>query len=29
VDLQGLERVPGLAGDLIDQLPREGARHAG
>ena len=29
VDLQGLERVPGLAVDLIDQLPREGARHAG
>ena len=29
VDLQGLERVPGLALDLIDELPREGARHAG
>lgn len=29
VDLQGLERVPGLAIDLIDNMPREGARHAG
>ena len=29
VDLQELERVAGLAVDLIDQLPQGGARHAG
>jgi predicted glycosyltransferase len=29
VDLQGLQRVAGLAVDLIDQLPQGGARHAG
>jgi len=29
VDLQGLQRVAGLAVDLIDERRREGARHAG
>jgi predicted glycosyltransferase len=29
VDLQGLQRVPGLAVDLIGQRLQEGARHAG
>jgi predicted glycosyltransferase len=29
VDLQGLERVAGLATDLIDERQQQGARHAG
>jgi len=29
VDLQGLSRVPALAGDLIDSLTHQGAEHAG